>query len=394
LYIYPLFWLFSPRRFYQQERTDFMNESIVIERAGALTPLGDLDGTARALLRGERALRSGPCCGVPAAFAPFPDTRCRDIRRAASLLAAVLRTADRADPCSVFINCSAKGDIRSLEDVVRGAADRCGGPAVPPLVDCQAVEACCALGLSPSRTISVSAACASGAIAVETAKELLEDRRHPRAVLFGIESMCEFVATGFHALSALSPSGARPFDAKRDGLSLGEAAVVAVLSFRLPLPGDIVVAGAGSSNDANHRTGPSRTGDGLYQAAAAALHDAGMDPGDIGAIKCHGTATLYNDAMEAKAVDRLFGGACPPCVSFKGAIGHTSGAGSLLDMLLAAQCLKTRTLPPTAGFETMGVDEKIRISGSACPFDKPSVLCLSAGFGGINAAVIISEVRA
>ncbi|MBD3393338.1 MAG: hypothetical protein GF418_14515 [Chitinivibrionales bacterium] len=368
-----------------------MNEAVVIEQAAALTSLGDIAHSVEALLGGKSALRPGPCFDVPTAYAPFANCKDRDLRTCARLLGSNIDLDGLPAGRMIFIYCSAKGDIHSLEDVV---SERTSRVDVSPLLDAQAQQACRLLGLQPDRIVSISNACASGAIAVELAKELLEDRRFSHAVLFGLESLCRFVATGFHALSALSPTGARPFDAARDGLSLGEAAGVAVLSFREPRPGDMVVAGAGSSNDANHRTGPSRTGEGLHSAACAALADAGIDPRSIGAVKCHGTATPYNDAMEAKAIYRLFGDTCPPCASLKGAIGHTSGAGSLVEMLLAAEFLKQRGLPPTSGYERHGVDEPIPVSNRPQPISGTSILCLSAGFGGVNAGIVVQEAGA
>jgi 3-oxoacyl-[acyl-carrier-protein] synthase I len=210
-------------------------------------------------------------------------------------------------------------------------------------------------------------------------------------LVFGFDAISRFVATGFNSLAALSPSGARPFDAARDGLTIGEGAAIALLTYREPYRDDIIIAGAGSSNDANHRTGPSRTGDGLFRAARAALHDAALRPADIGGIKCHGTATKYNDAMEAKAIVGLFGEAVPPCFSVKGALGHTSGAGSLVEILIAAECLRRRLVPPTAGFSILGVDEQIPVSASPQRLNANTMLCLSAGFGGINAAVVLTE---
>jgi 3-oxoacyl-(acyl-carrier-protein) synthase len=248
---------------------------------------------------------------------------------------------------------------------------------------------------------TVSNACASGAVAVEMAREMLVEGVARRIVLFGLDTLSQFVVTGFHALNALSPLGARPFDAARDGLTPGECAAAAVLTMREVRPGDIIIAGAGSSNDANHRTGPSRTGDGLLLASQAALRDAGFPPSEVGAVKCHGTGTVYNDAMEAKALTALFGDRIPPCASVKGALGHTSGAGSLLEILIAAECLRRRSLPPTAGYRAHGVEEPLPLSSAAQPVIGPSmpgtavpgaaVLCLSAGFGGINAAVVLRE---
>ena len=210
-------------------------------------------------------------------------------------------------------------------------------------------------------------------------------------MVFGFDCISRFTTTGFHSLSALSETGARPFDAQRDGLTLGEGAAVTVLSFREPKKGDITVIGGGSSNDANHRTGPSRSGEGLFRAAKEAVSDAGITPGQIGAVKCHGTATDFNDAMEAKALHLLFGEKYPPCVSFKGAIGHLSGVSSLVEIIITAECLKKGTLPSTKGYEKHGVDEPVKISSKTQPIKKPTALCLSAGFGGLNSAIIIRE---
>jgi 3-oxoacyl-[acyl-carrier-protein] synthase-1 len=263
--------------------------------------------------------------------------------------------------------------------------------SVSPFLDEQARSVASALGLASRRILAVSNACASGAVGVASAKELIEDGDSEDAILFGYDGVSRFVLSGFAALSALSKSGARPFDAARDGLSLGEAAGLCRLQRGEARPGDISVAGVGSSNDANHRTGPSRTGEGLLAAARSALEDAGLGPRDVGFVKCHGTATVYNDAMEAKALKNLFGNSIPPCVSFKGALGHTSGGGSLVEMIIAAEILKRKQVPPTVGFSTRGVDEPIPVSEATQTFRQPVALCLSAGFGGVNAAIVLRE---
>jgi 3-oxoacyl-[acyl-carrier-protein] synthase II len=94
--------------------------------------------------------------------------------------------------------------------------------------------------------------------------------------------------------------------------------------------------------------------------------------------------------MEAKAIFSLFREEIPPCFSIKGAIGHTSGAGSLLELCVAAECLRRRRVPPTCGYSEHGVDEPIPVRASARHLSQQSILCLSAGFGGINAAVVLS----
>ena len=124
------------------------------------------------------------------------------------------------------------------------------------------------------------------------------------------------------------------------------------------------------------------------------MNDAGRLPDDIGTIKCHGTATPYNDAMEAKAINRLCSDHPPPCFSVKGAIGHTSGAGSLIEILLAEEFLRSKTIPPTANFTIPDADASIPVSGKTTTFSIPSILCLSAGFGGLNAALLLEERQA
>jgi 3-oxoacyl-[acyl-carrier-protein] synthase-1 len=287
---------------------------------------------------------------------------------------------------TVFIYCAAKGDIRTIDNGV-SAHDY---PS--PLLSLQAQQITKIVGIKPARTISISNACASGAAGVEIAKEFLEQGMFSSAILFGFDSISEFVATGFNALGALSPERALPFDSARNGLTLGEGVALAIFHADPKRRCDAVVVGAGSSNDANHRTGPSRTGDGLYRAIVSATKDAGDQQYAIGAVKCHGTATPYNDAMEAKAIKSFFSDNIPPCFSLKGALGHTSGGGSLMELLLSVHLLKKRIAPPTAGFTNLGVEEPVPVSSSCQKISGDSMLCLSAGFGGLNSAVIIKEI--
>jgi 3-oxoacyl-[acyl-carrier-protein] synthase I len=364
--------------------------AVVIEECGILCGLGSLDETVTDLFDGASAVVPGPCFGVPVAYAPFANVAWRSLRSAAESLAPCVSVSELDKDSTVFIFCAAKGDISSLEAYCES---RTPPSEFLPLLSSQASFACKVLGVPAGRTIVISDACASGATGIEIGRELLVAGRAKAAVVFGFDGISRFVATGFNSLAALSPAGARPFDASRDGLTIGDGAAVALLTLREPFSGDITIAGGGSSNDANHRTGPSRTGEGLYRAAKAALDDAGMLPAQIGGIKCHGTATKYNDAMEAKAITSLFGEEIPPCFSIKGAIGHTSGAGSLLEICVAAECLRRRLAPPTAGFSTLGVEEPVPVSASQQILLTNTMLCLSAGFGGINAAVVLSEER-
>jgi 3-oxoacyl-[acyl-carrier-protein] synthase-1 len=361
-------------------------KAVILEQCEILCGLGTLEETVTDLFENECAIADGPCFGVDVRYSPFKDKSWHGLPAAAETLGPAIDLTLLDKDKTVFIFCAAKGDLAPLEEFCTSGKTP---DAFLPLLSSQAAYVKKACSIPAARTIVVSNACASGAIGVEMAKELLSCGRYDNAVLFGFDSVTRFVATGFHALSALSPLGAKPFDAQRDGLTLGEGACIALLTRRTPFMDDIIVAGAGSSNDANHRTGPSRTGDGLLRAAQAALRDADLRPESIGAVKCHGTATNYNDAMEAKAIFSLFHENIPPCFSMKGAIGHTSGAGSLLEICVAAECLRRRRVPPTCGFARLGVDEPVPVSALPQQLSRQSILCLSAGFGGINAAVVL-----
>lgn len=369
-----------------------MKKKVILEQGSLITALGECDRTADALMAGCSAIVEGPCFTVPVAYAPFEDPGLRDPVAAFSLLKRGLSPADAASGRSLFIYAAAKGDGRGIEPF----ASRDDRDSSSPLLAVQARRIRALLGLDAVPCMTVSNACASGMVACSVAKFLLEQGIYDNAVIAGFDVLSHFVVSGFHSLGALSAHGARPFDAQRDGLSLGDGAALVHLSLREPVRGDIILAGAAQSNDANHRTGPSRSGDGLLKAALDAVSDADVSPVKIGAVKCHGTATVYNDAMEAKAINNLFGTGAhpyvlPPCFSLKGAIGHTSGAGSLIETVLAARFLRERRVPPTARLETPDPEATLPVSPSVQQFIHPSMLCLSAGFGGLNAALLLME---
>ena len=364
-----------------------MNKAVIIDQYALYSALGTLGQTAGALLAGQSALQPPPCFDLPVAHAPFDNPALRIPEKVFPLLNNSMRKLPERP---FFIYAAAKGDIRSCEP----ASYRTGGALPSPGLSGQADRIAASLGITPRRTEVISNACASGAAAVARAKDLLETGSCTEVLIAGFDVISCFVTSGFFTFGALSASGARPFDKNRDGLSLGDGAVLTVLRMAEPRNGDIVIAGTGQSNDANHRTGPSRTGDGLYRAASGALNDARHSPDQIGAVKCHGTATAYNDAMESKALQRLFDNTPPPCFSVKGGIGHTSGAGSLLELLLAAEFLKRRSIPPTIRFSEPDPEAALPVKAAVQCFSAPSLLCLSAGFGGLNAAVVLTEAAA
>ena len=366
-----------------------MEQHVIIEQSALVTALGTHQDTSKRLLKGDSAFKTAPCFGIPVAHAPFEDVCFRNLTECFTFLRPQLDLSRVPDDKNLlFIYAAAKGDIRALEPGADKADDQ------SPLLPVQATQVAEILGIHPACTMIISNACASGAVACATARLFLKAGRFSTAVIAGFDVISHFVTSGFHSLGALSSSGARPFDADRDGLTLGDGAACAVLHCRPAIDGDIIIAGAAQSNDANHRTGPSRTGEGLYRAAAAALENGNIPPKLVSSVKCHGTATVYNDAMEAKAVNRLFAGNPPPCFSVKGSIGHTSGAGSLIEVLLAGEFLRRNTIPPTANFHRPDREAPLPVSDSAQTISTPSILCLSAGFGGLNAAILLREWHA
>lgn len=362
-----------------------MQKEMILKSARILCAGGDRDETCALLYSGKSTIKDGPSFGVNVPQASFNDATLRNLDKVIKALDFVPPTAQSS---LLFIYACAKGDLYALEAFYRGESrsDVCKA-----LLGYQAEEIPYRLGINPSKKVVISSACASGAVAIDYAKEKLSSGAFTDVVIFGYDVLSEFVVKGFNCLHALSEKPAKPFDKTRDGLTLGDGAAVAHFTYNVPDKGDIVVCGCGTSNDANHRTGPSRTGDGLYRAITDALADGKLNPSDICAVKCHGTATNYNDAMEAKALYSCFGENMPPALSLKGALGHISGAGSLIEIILAAEFLKKGLIPPTIGFYEHGVDEPVKISSQSQKIDKKALLCLAAGFGGQNAAVILRE---
>ena len=162
-----------------------------------------------------------------------------------------------------------------------------------------------------------------------TGMRLIQSGQYDHAVIAGADVISKFVLSGFQSFQAVSQGLCKPFDADRDGINLGEGAATVILSADKPTGEAIELVSGAISNDANHISGPSRTGEELYYAINKAMDAAGLKPQDIDFISAHGTATVYNDEMEAKAVT-LAGLQHVPLNSLKGFYGHTLGASGLI----------------------------------------------------------------
>jgi len=241
-----------------------------------------------------------------------------------------------------------------------------------------------ALGIS--KAMVVSQACISGLAAILYGARLLEAGRYDQVVITGADVLSSFVSSGFESFHAVDKEKCRPFDSNRKGISLGEAAATIVLS-RQQEGALARLAGGAITNDANHISGPSRTGHELAMAIERALQEAGITAADIDAISAHGTATLYNDEMESKAFARC-GLLQVPLHSVKGATGHTLGAAGVVESVLVAACLQRQIMLPSVGFESLGVSEPVHVCTEAVSLPLRYMLKTASGFGGANAALI------
>ena len=278
---------------------------------------------------------------------------------------------DPANPRTAFVLSTIKGNIEYIDtqDVTLAVSAR-------RLVD--------AFG-NPNPAVVVSNACISGLAALLQGRRMLLGGDFDHVVVVGAEVQSRFIVTGFQSLKALSEAPCKPFDAARDGLNLGEAAAAVVLGFGEE--GWELVDGA-VRNDANHISGPSRTGEGSYKALRYVLKH--VVPEELAFVNVHGTSTLYNDEMEAIAIDRA-GLLNVPVNALKGTFGHTMGAAGILESILSMHAVDAGLVLPTRGFSELGVSRPVRVSAQAGSTDKRAFVKLLSGFGGVNGALLFRK---
>lgn len=240
----------------------------------------------------------------------------------------------------------------------------------------------------------VSSACSSSAKVFGSARRMIAAGLIDAALVGGVDSLCLTTLYGFNSLGLISAQPCRPFDAARDGLSLGEAAAFALLE-RVPErleDSAVLLLGMGESSDAYHMSSPHPEGLGARRAMQEALKMAGLDAADIDYINLHGTATPSNDAAEAKAVSALFN-ASTPCSSTKGATGHTLGAAGGLEAVICALALQHGLLP--GGVNTRQLDPALPLNYLWANREQPisQVLSNSFGFGGTNCSLVFGSAK-
>lgn len=370
-------------------------KQIAISSMGALTPLGDAPSTWQALLAGAVAFapatRNRPYvaahCELPRRDESLFSRRCMALALEATRGLKLDPSVDASRRALVLATTKAEIDQWELHRAMRVAK-----PDQGVVLSEMARELAARLGIE-GRLLCVSTACCSSAQAVIEAAEMIKDGDCDEAVVIGADALSLFIEHGFGALQAVSKTGARPFDAARDGLTLGEAGAAVVLGYvpvrEANMEQSPKLRGWGSSNDANHISGPSRDGSGLALAIERAL--GGLDKSRVTAICTHGTATRFNDAMEAHAFRAVFGERIPPVFSIKGNLGHTLGAAGVLELIVSARCAQDRLAPPTAGFERQSPDEPKLDVVHVKPRSLPAgyILSTNSGFGGMNTALVV-----
>lgn len=239
---------------------------------------------------------------------------------------------DLANPSTIFILSTTKGDQLDLLTPAQSIARHFGNPN-PPIV--------------------VSNACTSGVCAQIAALRLLDAGLYTRAVIVGCDIQTKFIISGFQAFKALSPEPCLPFSPERKGLNLGEAAA-AIIYTSEEHAGWRLEAGS-IHNDANHISAPSRTGEGAYRCLKDVTE--GIEPAEIALLGVHGTATLYNDDMEKIAIERA-GLQNVPMSVLKPFFGHTMGAAGVVETIIGMELIQR------------GIFIK-----------------MLSGFGGVNAAI-------
>ncbi len=248
--------------------------------------------------------------------------------------------------------------------------------------------------LSP---IVVCNACISGLAAMILASRLLVSKKYDYAVVCGADCPGRFIISGFQSLNAMSAFSCQPFDIERQGLNLGEAAATVVLGREITTKSvnngcrrQVWQIGHGYiKNDAYHISAPSKTAEGLYEALQETMN--GIDKRNIAFINAHGTATLFNDQMEAIAIHRAELQDIP-VNALKGYIGHTLGAAGIMETILCMKAVDDHTVLGTRGYEEVGVSGRIQLSSKHHSTIKTSFIKQLSGFGGCNATLYAQYV--
>ncbi len=240
--------------------------------------------------------------------------------------------------------------------------------------------------------VVISNACISGALAIKSANDLIQAGRFEQAIVVAGDLVSDFVLSGFQSFQAISPKPCRPFSNDRQGISLGEAAASVLVGSENSEEEGIAYIDAFTANDANHISGPSRTGEGLFLSISRLLNSRKIEASQVDFLSAHGTATNYNDEMEAIAFNRA-GLQNVPLNSFKGYYGHSLGASALIETILAKHSMLNNRLYSTLNFTNSGVSKPLNIIKDHQDAKIDLVLKTASGFGGCNLAMLLKKEK-
>lgn len=247
----------------------------------------------------------------------------------------------------------------------------------------------------PSLTLSVS--CASGTSAVGLAADWVRTGRADAVVVAGYDALSLFCLAGLSILRTVSTDTCRPFDRNRSGTIFAEGAAALVIedAARVRASGRNIygeILGHADTNNAYHLTAPDKDGEGVAIAVSAALRDAGVSPDEVDYVNAHGTATLYHDVTEVRALRAVLGRRAyeVPVSSIKGACGHLMGAAGTIEIIASLLAIRRQEVPPTVNLTEPDPECDLdHVPGAAKPWSLCTVLTNSAGIGGSNASLVL-----
>lgn len=369
---------------------------VYINRTNCITPLGfDVKSNFEALLKGQSGIQKSKVFQLESYISKIdetllnqkfsevsPESKYSKLEKMMILaLQPIIAQKDVDENTALFVS-TTKGNIEDLQNAEQSGA----------LLTQLAQNVADFFGFKQPPII-ISNACVSGLLAIAVAKRMMTAGAYRNAYVVAGDVVSDFVLSGFHSFQAVSDLPCRPYDISRNGITLGEAAAAVFLSSEKSVNSQsIAVIGDGSVNDANHISGPSRKGEGLYKSIASALKEAKVKASDIDFISAHGTATPYNDEMEAIALNRLELQNAP-LYSLKGFYGHTLGASGLLETVLAIESALQNRLIHSKGFENSGVSMPLNVIRESEEKEINYFLKTASGFGGCNTAVLFKKVN-
>ena len=364
-----------------------------------ISPLGlTTEENYAAVRRGESSLKQmDGCLGVPGHFCVgiFSDAQRAALQQEGfswfeslvlhSVKDAMARGAvDPSSPRTLLVLGTSTAGIEELGDVPEKDRNYLApGVAAKKVAD--------ALGFA-NDPLTVSNACISGATAQMLADRLIASGEYDTAVVCGVDALSAFVLAGFDSFKALSPVACKPFDIERLGLNIGECAATVVLSKDPGKDTDAwyIIDGC-LNNDAYHVSAPIPSGDGVCRAIKKILTP--ERKATLACVAAHGTATMFNDQMESKAIENAGLGDILT-TTVKPHYGHSFGASSVVESIIMMCALDDGVIPPTPGFEEIGVSGKIKVCSQPEPTDKKAFIKLQSGFGGCNGAMIYAKTPA